>query len=107
MATLLELALLCFPLLDIDELLETATQEIAGIMGMDACWMMVLEADRKDEEKTLIMGAHYGLSRHFAQYASRLTIDEPPFSQIMTSGQPIFLADQNQTDEELPAAGPG
>ena len=104
LSALLELALSFFPLLDPDELLETATQEIAGVTGMDACWVMVPRDSREDEGGRLIMRAHHGLSWRLAEHMSQVPTEDRLYSQIVASDQPLFVADLNETDEELPLA---
>lgn len=101
---MLALTQLFFPKLDADKLMETATQEIARMTHMDACWVMVLEGIREGEREELVMRAHHGLSEDFARHVSRLTTDKGLCGQVVTSDQPIFLSDLNQAAEEVPTA---
>lgn len=101
---LLALTQLFFPKLDTDKLMETATQEIARMTHMDACWVMVLEGLGESEREELVMRAHHGLSEGFARHVSRLTTDKGLYGQVVTSDQPIFLSDLNQAAEEVPIA---
>lgn len=104
LTALLELTQQVFPILETDKLLETATQEIARVTDMDACWVMVLEGIREDETEELVMRAHHGLSEVFVRHVSRMTTDKGLHAQVMVSDQPIFLADLNQTDEGVSIA---
>lgn len=98
LTALLELALLLFPILATDKLLDTATQEIARMTDMDACWVMVLEGISGDGSEELVMRAHHGLSEHVTRRVSRLTTDKGLYARVMASERPIFLADLNQVD---------
>jgi len=88
--TLITIAKLMNRTLNLKEILQCAVDQTNTILNKDATWVYLI-----NENRQLSLGAHTGLSKHYAQAMGRLALSDGVEGKAVLNNQPYFVNDIN------------
>ncbi len=88
--TLITIAKLMNRTLNLKEILQCAVDQTKTILNKDATWVYLI-----NENRQLSLGAHTGLSKHYAQAMGRLALSDGLEGKAVLKNHPYFVDDIN------------
>jgi len=82
---------------DLDEILSNVVSKLTAVMGIEASWVYLVEA-QEEKEPELLLKAHRGVSERFARGMTRVRMGEGLDGQVASSGEPLLIEDLIESD---------
>jgi signal transduction histidine kinase/DNA-binding response OmpR family regulator len=82
---------------DLDEILSNVVSKLTAVMGIEASWVYLVEA-QEEKEPELLLKAHRGVSERFARGMTRVRMGEGLNGQVAISGEPLLIEDLMESE---------